>query len=182
MKTTKIIGAALALALTLTPGVNSIIPFTGYSSVCEVSAAKAFENGVYKVTTNTDPLTIRSGAGTNYKKIGSIPKGYLVYAYGSPENNFVKVSYGSIKGWVSKKYLSKATVSSMKPGVYTVKTESTNLNMRINPGTKYEIIDSIKKGTKVNVSGIVYNNRWVMITYNSKCGWVDKSYLSFFCG
>lgn len=58
-----------------------------------------------RVSTSSLPLRIRSGAGTNYKVLGSMPKGASVTITGEGGNGWAKVSYKGINGYASKQYL-----------------------------------------------------------------------------
>lgn len=57
------------------------------------------------VSTSSQPLRIRSGAGTNYKILGLMPKGAAVTITGDGTNGWAQVSYNGINGWASKQYL-----------------------------------------------------------------------------
>lgn len=58
------------------------------------------------VRTNSLPLRIRSGAGTQYKVLGSMPKGASVTILGEANSGWAKVKYGNITGYSSRQYLS----------------------------------------------------------------------------
>lgn len=58
-----------------------------------------------RVSTSSLPLRIRSGAGTNYRVLGSMPKGASVTITGEGGNGWAKVSYKGINGYASKQYL-----------------------------------------------------------------------------
>lgn len=57
------------------------------------------------VSTSSLPLRIRSGAGTNYKILGTMPKGAAVTITGEANSGWAKVSYNGINGYASKQYL-----------------------------------------------------------------------------
>ena len=63
--------------------------------------------GNYVVTTNSSPLTIRSGHGTGYSSIGSIPKGATCYVSKS-DGTWAHVEYNGINGFASMQYLTRA--------------------------------------------------------------------------
>ena len=64
--------------------------------------------GIYKVATSSSSLTIRSGAGTNYSSVGSIPKDTLINIL-SFSGSWGKVNYDGISGYVSMAYCSLVT-------------------------------------------------------------------------
>lgn len=108
MKKSKVIGIALALALTVLPGVNSFVPFSATSDAVSVSAALSC--GTYKVTTKTDPLRLRTGPSTNYGVIINMPKDSWVVSTGEEQYGWLKVSYmgpgGTVyTGWAYSGYL-----------------------------------------------------------------------------
>lgn len=57
------------------------------------------------VSTGSLPLRIRSGAGTNYKVLGSMPKGAKVEITGEANSGWAKVRYNGINGYASRQYL-----------------------------------------------------------------------------
>lgn len=105
MKKSKVIGAALAFALTTLPCVSSYVPFSSTSDVTVVSAASS--DGYYQVTTK-DPrplgdLNFRASAGGRI--IGTIPKNAYVYSNGVESGSWLNVYYNGQWGWASKNYL-----------------------------------------------------------------------------
>lgn len=58
-----------------------------------------------KVTTRSKNLNIRSGAGTNYKVLGSMPKGASVTITGEANGQWAAISYNGINGYASRQYL-----------------------------------------------------------------------------
>ncbi len=72
---------------------------------CTCSDAHA---GYYVCNTTSGPLTIRSGHGTAFSSLGSIPKGAMVYvsqAQGLGKGAWAHVEYNGIKGYASMEYL-----------------------------------------------------------------------------
>lgn len=57
------------------------------------------------VSTGSLPLRIRSGAGTNYKVLGLMPKGAKVTITGEANSGWAKVKYKGISGYASRQYL-----------------------------------------------------------------------------
>lgn len=67
--------------------------------------AAAFETAFVTTSTNS-PLNVRSGAGTNYKSIGSLKSGTSVNVYSKTSTGWSEIRYKSKKAYVSTKYLS----------------------------------------------------------------------------
>lgn len=57
------------------------------------------------VSTSSLPLRIRSGAGTNYKVLGLMPKGAAVTITGEANSGWARISYNGINGYASRQYL-----------------------------------------------------------------------------
>lgn len=58
-----------------------------------------------KATVTTDVLNVRAGAGTNNRVVGTVKRGQSL-TVSSESNGWLKISAGSISGWVSKQYTS----------------------------------------------------------------------------
>lgn len=124
----------------------------------------------YKVSCSVS-LNIRSGRGTKYKKLGSIPSGKTVTVT-DISSGWGKVTYNGKTGYCSMKYLKKVSSSTTS---YTHKTTA-NLHLRSGRGTKYKIKLTIPKNTKLKVTDI--QNGWGKTTYKSTSGYVKTTYLS----
>ena len=86
----------------------------GGSTGGKAEAAKSFDKslaGTYTVNTKTDPLTLRSGAGTSKKRLTSMPKGAKVQCYGYYTKvgsvKWLYVVYDGVTGFASGEYLKK---------------------------------------------------------------------------
>lgn len=63
-------------------------------------SATTYSPGIYSIATVSDPLNIRSGAGSGYSKVGEIPKGTNVTIY-ETSGTWGKVTYNGTEGWIS---------------------------------------------------------------------------------
>lgn len=137
------------------------------------AGSTAPSNGAtYKCT--ADPsLRIRSGRGTSYKILGSIPKNKTVTVT-EISNGWGKVTYNSVTGYVSMSYLTKVTTSSSSTsGSYKINA-SPSLRIRSGRGTKYKQVGSIPYGKIVSVTDISSN--WGKVTYGGKTGYISMQY------
>ena len=93
------------------------------------------------VSTNSKNLNVRSGAGTNYRVVGSLRKGTAVTVAES-NGSWSRIT-SPVSGWVSSSYLSSSyatsTSSSYTTGRYKVTgvSKSSVLCVRTGPGTNY---------------------------------------------
>lgn len=137
-------------------------------------------NDYYYINTNKSSLNIRSGAGTDFKVIGSVPKGATVYVY-EIIGEWARISYNGIVGWVAAGYLSYGSGYNYAPsycGYYIVSTNKSSLNIRSGAGTGYKVIGSVPKGAVVYV--YQFSSGWAKISYNGTVGWVSDSYLTYY--
>ena len=63
------------------------------------------------MSTQSDPLVLRAGAGTTKKKLTSMPKGARVQCYGyytdTSSGRWLYVVYDGVTGFAAEKYLKK---------------------------------------------------------------------------
>ncbi|MFG6494476.1 SH3 domain-containing protein [Fictibacillus sp. UD] len=143
-----------------------------------------------KVTATS--LYVRSGAGTQYKALGSLKNGTIVTVV-KEEGKWSNITYGSLKGWVSNAYLliqsgQAPAVQNPKPAdpkpVNTGKSgtvTATYLNFRTSGNLNAPIIGSLKNGTTVRI--ISESGSWMSIqTSDGKKGWVSSQYISINSG
>lgn len=114
-----------------------------------------------------DGLNVRKGKGTKYDVVRTLVYGTQVKVY-EFSGSWAKIGTNE---WVSNKYLSKT-----KPSLYKTKTvyNCTSLNVRKGAGTKYSIVRTIKKGTKVTIYKT--SGSWSKIS-SSKNEWCSSKYL-----
>lgn len=94
------------------PGGWSSVAYLAPEAQAPVSAGGGAPNasdlpaGTYIVTTQTDPLNIRSQPSTQASIVGTIPKGAAVKVTGVNQNFFAAVDYQGKLGWAAAAYLS----------------------------------------------------------------------------
>ncbi|MFJ7638791.1 PdaC/SigV domain-containing protein [Peribacillus sp. NPDC097206] len=76
------------------------------------ASAATTENAL--VNTKNSDLTVRSGPGTNYKKVGSLKKGKSVTVYSRTKSGWSEIRYKDKKSYVSTKYLAFSPVKITK--------------------------------------------------------------------
>jgi uncharacterized protein YvpB len=73
-----------------------------------------------------------------------------------------------------------ANLQFLKPQVVSaaalVYTTTANLNIRVGPSTKYSILGTVKKGSKLNVTGKAQNG-WYKVIYKGKTGYTSGLYV-----
>lgn len=138
------------------------------------TSAPSGNGSQYKIT--ADPsLRIRSGRGTSFSKVGSIPKGKIVTVT-EISNNWGKVTYGGATGYISMQYTQKYTPPTTSTGGSYKITANPSLIIRSGRGTNYKKLGNIPKGTTVSISEI--SSGWGKVTYNKITGYVSMKYCS----
>ena len=133
-------------------------------------------NGLYYVNTS-DGLNVRTGPGTGYNRIDTLPINTPVRVVRS--TNGWGYSNGA-RGWVSLSYLSRSksspntstsTSSGYSTGMYHVNSR-TGLNVRTGPGTNYRKVSLLKKDIPLRILKV--SGSW---GYSSGAhGWVHLGY------
>lgn len=124
------------------------------------------EEVYYLVTCGT--LNVRSGAGTQYGKLGTLSRGTKLT--GQMENGWLKFSYEGQTAYCCGDYLQKVTGT---PDGLTVICRT--LNVRSGPGTSYSRIGTLSRGTFVDVLETLEG--WYKIAFGDGEGYVSALYL-----
>lgn len=168
------------------------LTYTNYSEVIQQTGDGTTAIAVGTVTSNGN-LCIRSGAGTNYTVVGTLTSGTKVEITQITCNK--DVYWGRIaSGWICLTYVDYTMVDSgseddqQEPSTtpdpdedgdtpsstVTGQVTASSLIVRKGPGTSYEVVTTLSKGTAVTITeqvlqGNVYwgkiENGWVCMTY-----------------
>lgn len=144
-----------------------------YSNATNTPATSG-ETNKYRTTAN---LNIRTGRGTNYKILTTMPKGTEV-AVTEISGGWGKVSYKGHTGYSSMNYLSlvQSTTPSGSQTNYQVDTGSSKgLILRSSRSTSSKVLLSIPNGTSLMISDI--SNGWGKTSYKGKTGYVYMQYV-----
>ncbi len=133
----------------------------------------------------TDDLRVRSGPGTNFSVVGSLHSSAASVQYLEENENWVKVHFDGMEGWVAKEYVTilakkkeenteqpDVPVEEAKGQVATITTDG--LNIRSEPSTQSEVLGTLSDGQQVDVLAI--RGDWLNISYNGTVGWVHSDY------
>ena len=121
-------------------------------------------------------LNIRSGAGTNYNKVGTVVKGDKVSVL-KVSGSWYQIKVGNVIGWVAGEHIilnsnnSSGSSTANKTGVIT----ATSLNIRSGAGTNYNKVGTVLKGAKVTI--LKTSGSWCQIKVNNVTGWVSSEYV-----
>ena len=155
------------------------ISLNGTSNGGSGSTGTVIATGTVKSNTN---LNVRSGAGTNYPRVGTITSGTAVNIYEKTTVNGMEWGRIGTNMWVCLAYINLNTnTGSTGSGGSTATTgtgtviSSTNLNVRSGAGANYTKVGSLTPGSTVTVYEVVTsgtqqwgrigNNMWVCMSY-----------------
>lgn len=142
------------------------------SCMCVVGAAAASQ-GVGTVT--ADALRLRDSATTDGTILATAAKDDNVIILADAGENWYKVDYKSVEGYMSGEYLTIAQKADVTIGYGKANTDGATLNVRSGPGTENAKVTAIPNGTVVQIVGI--DGGWYKITYNGTTGYVSSDYM-----
>ncbi|WP_010678250.1 SH3 domain-containing protein [Bacillus timonensis] len=126
---------------------------------------------------DTPILNVREGPGLSYARNAQVKQGEK-YTIIDKKGDWVKLQLSSGKtGWVAS-WLIKENQSNPKPTVSSSTVVSTvdGLRLRSGPGTNFQVIGSLNKGTEAGF--IEANNNWTKISLNGHIGWVSSQFVA----
>lgn len=146
---------------------DGVLRYAG-SDVCNCSTDYA---GDYYVTTDSLPLTMRSGHGTGYSAVASIPRGSSVYV-SRADGNWAHVEWNGYSGYCSMTYLTKITSKNYNLHVWVSETGMGDVPSDFVRGKRYyicyELIDT-STGKRANeTSSINYSATETVRNSNGK--------------
>lgn len=144
---------------------------TGFSSMTYLTRSTAPTNDLRVTTAN---LNFRTGPGTSYSIIATIPKGTTVNVL-SESGGWARFVYGGRTGYSSSAYLSKTTTPPSETILY-YRVTTDELNIRSGPGTTYSIVGVIPYGGVVAVYSV--SGSWARVMYNGIKGYSHTAYLA----
>ena len=129
-------------------------------------------------TVNTACLNVRSGAGTNYSRVGYLYNGNSVSILKDCGNGWYQISYGSGSAYVCAEYISTGSDSGDSDGgeQTTGIVTADALNVRSGAGTGYSRLGLLYSGNSVTILGS--SNGWYKISYRNGVGYVSAEYVS----
>lgn len=150
---------------------------TAYVSSEYVSEEKpVITNAVNGTMYASISVNVRSKAGTDGAILGVLQGGDAVQVTGRTNNGWMRVSYKGHTGYVSESYLTWDQPITAMGGTMYVKSELANI--RSYYSTDASVLDTLGKGTPVDVTGYTPNN-WIAVKYNGKAGYIYGDLLTW---
>lgn len=142
------------------------------ASANESAAAASTGDGIGSLTIASE-ANVRSGAGTNYDKLGVAKVGTkLTITDISSDGKWYQVDYNGKTGYVNRNMV---TVNEVEYSATA--TVTGDVNVRSGPGTSYTKLGLAEKGEELTVTGMT-GTGWYQISYNGKTGYVAGNYVT----
>lgn len=134
----------------------------------------------------TDKLNIRSGPGTQYRVICTVPCNtkLLLTGKSNTDGTWVQIKTSEGKaGWCCRQYLTMDTSGSNEAAILeggsSAAVAISKLNLRSGPSTKYAIVCTVPNHTRLTLTGKSnMDGTWVQVkTSEGKTGWCCRPYL-----
>ena len=135
-----------------------------------VSASAATAGGA----TTTTAVNFRTGAGTNYGIISTLPAGTHVVVSERSSGNWATVVYNGTVGYISSDYLKRANDMDASFGTGTIC--GSYVRMRSSASTSSSILGTYNYGTALTVTGT--ENGWSKVTIGGTSGYIRSDYVS----
>ncbi|USK58574.1 SH3 domain-containing protein [Peribacillus asahii] len=153
-----------------------VLAFFSFNS----STTEAATTKIAHVNIKSGTLNVRSGAGTKYKKVGSLKKDAGVYVYSKTKSGWSEIRYKKKKAYVMTKYLKFAdSYLRDKSKVYTYRSSDGEKYQELYTGESYDGWDEwvsnegiyiMREDTKGLYEGVFDGGYSVQIEYPIKVG------------
>lgn len=141
-----------------------------------VVGASATCVGIGTVNEDAAALRLRSEPSSDASILATAPQGDIVVVLEQIDDDWYRVDYKSVEGYMSAEYLDVVTTVDMDLGYGVVSDVSSMLNVRTGPDTEYELIGTLRNRTVVSILGV--DNGWFKISHNGVTGYVSSDYIT----
>lgn len=136
----------------------------------------------YKVTTQSSNLNVRTGAGTNYARIGGMPKGTVINGVIQEVNGWLKHNHLGRTGYSSMQYITKTANDSRWSATVCNYVTNTATQLRSSADENSSSKCTVPSGTVVRCytseEGEGTKFRKLYTNYNGKSGYIKSSDLT----
>ena len=148
--------------------IGAVLIVAALASMLALSASAAGTQAYGAATVQASSLNIRSGQGTDYSIVGSIPDGAITVILDKTSDDWYHINYKGTEGYVASRYL--VNVLTAENFDATGKVNGTDVLCRERPSTSNAILGTLQDYGTYTVVGI--NNGWYKIVYGSGYAYV----------
>lgn len=124
-------------------------------------------------------VNVRTGGGTNYAVVMTIPTGGVAQILASPVNGWIQVNYNGKTGWtLASNYILSTTPTPTPDPEPTQNIQgitTAGVNMRNGPSTSYTIATFVPANANVIIHG--QQGDWINLTYAGRTGWCHGNWV-----
>lgn len=153
-----------------------IIVLSMILTILFVVGASAVCIGVGTVNEDAAALRLRSEPSADASILATAPQGDVVVVLEQVDENWYKVDYKSVEGYMSAEYLDVVTSVDVDLGYGVVSDVSSMLNVRSGPDTEYSLVDTLHNRSVVSIIGV--EDGWFKISFDGMTGYVSSDYLT----
>ena len=123
-------------------------------------------------------VNVRTGPGTGYPVIDCLPKGSYVSVTDRSNPDWYAVSYATISGYMSSRYLSvqQAEAPTVTPDSGSGQINAMFVRFRSGPGSNYSILAEYNKGKPLTITGI--SGEWTACVIDGTAGYIFSQYVT----
>ncbi|HEV2127399.1 MAG TPA: SH3 domain-containing protein [Thermomicrobiales bacterium] len=129
---------------------------------------------LYTVSANAN---FRIGPGTNYAIIAVITKGSTFTLNEQTQNGYAGIISNGRSGWVLASLVVAAGSTGTTPVISGSAWTADYVNLRSGPGTSYQVLRVVPKGSQIGTSTTVKNG-FRYVSHNGLAGWMADSLIS----
>jgi cell wall-associated NlpC family hydrolase len=122
------------------------------------------------VQTMANSLSLRTGAGSNFARLITIPQGKVLPVSGTV-GDWYEVKYGKFTGYVSGAFVSATTEDGFRAYPDYLEIMADDVPVREEPNEEAAELENLEKGTLLAIQGI--RDGWYQVTYNGETGYVN---------
>lgn len=141
---------------------------------CMTVNASAAVFGVGTVT--GDSLRLRESASTDSAILTTAVLGDTAVVLEDQSNDWYKVAFAGIEGYMSAEYLAVSTQATADLGTGIPDTDGASLNLRSGPGTGFDKLADIPNDAVLTLTGL--DSGWYLTSYNGISGYVSSDYVT----
>jgi cell wall-associated NlpC family hydrolase/uncharacterized protein YraI len=122
------------------------------------------------VQTMASSLSLRTGAGSSFARLVTIPQGKVLPVSGTV-GDWYEVKYGKFTGYVSGAFVSATTEDGFRAYPDYLEIMADDVPVREEPDDEAAELENLEKGTLLAIQGI--KDGWYQVTYNGETGYVN---------
>lgn len=144
---------------------------TGYVSTEYVEDLDECSEGY--VQSMASSLSLRTGAGSSYARLTTIPQGTVLPVSGTV-GDWYEVKYGRFTGYVSGSFVSATTEDGFQAYPDYVEIKGDDVVLREEPNEDAKELEDLPDGTLLAIQGI--RDGWYLVTYDGESGYVSSDF------